>query len=54
MRTARARRRSQFDIDEETIPGGLGPENVAVLRYADGAWTTENVGHDVEGDTPRW
>jgi len=41
----------QFDIDEETIPGGLGPENVAVLRYADGAWTTENVGHDVEGDT---
>jgi PGF-CTERM protein len=41
----------QFDIDEEAIPGGVGPENVAVLRYADGEWTTENVGHDVEGDT---
>ncbi|EMA63074.1 CARDB domain-containing protein [Halorubrum lipolyticum] len=40
----------EFTVDEESIPQGLGPEDVAVFRYADGAWTTDNVTHDVDGD----
>ena len=41
----------QFAIDEEMIPRGLGSEHVAVLRYADGEWSTANVTHTIEDDT---
>jgi len=41
----------RFTVDPGAIPDGLGPEDVAVLRYADGEWTTANVTRDVDGDT---
>ena len=41
----------RFTVDPEAIPDGLGPEDVAVLRYADGEWTAANVTHEVDGDT---
>jgi len=41
----------RFAVDEEAIPDGLGPEDVGVLRYVDGEWTTADVTHDVDGDT---
>ena len=33
----------QFSVDETSIPAGLGPEDVTVMRYADDGWTTANV-----------
>jgi len=41
----------QFTVDQAAIPDGLGQEDVAVLRYADGEWTMQNVTHDVEENT---
>jgi PGF-CTERM protein len=41
----------RFDVDDEAIPNGLGVEDVAVLRYGDGEWTTANVSHQREGNT---
>jgi hypothetical protein len=41
----------RFDVDRETLPDGLGSEDVAVMRYADGGWTTEDVTHAVEGSS---
>ncbi|WP_161609728.1 CARDB domain-containing protein [Halorubrum kocurii] len=40
----------RFDVDRDALPDGLGPEDVAVMRYADGEWTTEEVTHTVDGD----
>ncbi|MDR5673441.1 CARDB domain-containing protein [Halalkaliarchaeum sp. AArc-GB] len=37
----------RFELDRTAIPDGLTPENVAVLRYADGEWTADGVAHDV-------
>ena len=37
----------RFELDRAAIPDGLAPENVAVLRYADGEWTADGIAHDV-------
>ncbi|OYR48470.1 APHP domain-containing protein [Halorubrum sp. Ea1] len=42
-----------FTVDEEELPDGLSPENVAVLWYADDEWTMANVTHNVDGETHR-
>ena len=41
----------RFTVDPGAIPEGLDPDDVAVLRYADGEWTTANVTHGVTDDT---
>jgi len=41
----------QFTIDEGAIPRGLDHEDVTVMQYTDGEWTTANVTHEIEGGT---
>jgi len=41
----------QFTVDEGAIPRELDQEDVAVVRYVDGEWTTANVTHESEGAT---
>jgi PGF-CTERM protein len=41
----------QMTVDEGAIPRGLDQEDVAVMRYVDGEWTTANVTHEVAGAT---
>ncbi|MFO8115954.1 MAG: CARDB domain-containing protein, partial [Halorubrum sp.] len=40
----------RFDVDSDALPEGLRQEDVAVMRYVDGEWTTAGVTHTVDGD----
>jgi len=51
MRTARARRRSNSTSTRRRFRVGWGQRTLQCFGTPTGAWTTENVGHDVEGDT---
>ncbi|WP_144924251.1 PGF-CTERM sorting domain-containing protein [Halorubrum salsamenti] len=43
----------EFAVNDEALPDRLGPEDVAVMRYADGEWTTTDVTHETTEDGHR-